>query len=1004
MLELKKISKEYLTGSDSVVALRDVSISFRHNEFVSILGPSGCGKTTLLNIIGGLDRYTSGDLVIRGISTKAYSDGDWDVYRNRSIGFVFQSYNLIPHQSVLSNVELAMTLSGVSKAERRRRAIEALEKVGLGDQIKKRPSQMSGGQMQRVAIARALVNNPDILLADEPTGALDTSTSEQVMQLLSEVARDRLVIMVTHNPDLADRFSTRIISLKDGEIVGDTMPYTPDTDKAADSTPKNTQNSAEQINKKAKKQKKTKKKPMSLITALSLSKNNLLTKKTRTFLTSFAGSIGIIGIALILSLSNGIQTYINNVQKDTLSSYPIQLMAEEVDMSSILAALMESEEKKANREDGRVYANTVMYEMLTSYIGAETKKNNLREFKKFIEDKSSGFFEYASAVQYGYDTPLYIFSDTEFGIKQVEPSNVFSEVMPEGMQSSMTDMGGMMSGSAGVKVWCEMLPSVNESELINELIYDQYDLIYGAWPKDKGDIVVILNQNNEVSDMSLYALGLKDSSEVKNMMNDILAGKKDENYGDVSYSYEEICALKFKLLLPDDYYKYDAQKDVYVDMRDNDTFMSLLMNDEETGVDLRISAIIKPNPDAVSTALSGTIGYTSSLTEYVIEKTNSSEVIKAQKNSPRRDIINGLLFDDGTLKDMTEQQKAERFISYVNTLSTADKAALYTKIASTPIKDQLSPMIAQILSAYPDKESKKAAIISAYSQAGGMDADSISGYVDKMTDEEIDNAMLMVATAMAEKSYEQNVTQSLAQLTAEQLSSMLDSVIALPDNTQALAEYHDTYMKSEYSDMTFDKRLKDLGQTDLESPSSISIFADTFSDKEEIAKLIEKYNEKAKDEDKISYTDYVALMMSGISTIIDVISYVLVAFVSISLVVSSIMIGIITYISVLERTKEIGILRAIGASKSDISRVFNAETLIVGLVSGLIGIITTLLLCIPTNAIIRALSGITNIGAILPPAAAIILVAISMGLTFIAGLVPAKIAAKKDPVVALRSE
>ena len=1009
MLELRNICKEYLAGADGVKALRGINISFRKNEFVSILGPSGCGKTTMLNIIGGLDRYTSGDLVINNRSTKDYRDGDWDVYRNSSIGFVFQSYNLIPHQSVLSNVELALTLSGVSKSERKKRATEALEKVGLGDQLKKRPSQMSGGQMQRVAIARALVNNPDILLADEPTGALDSVTSEQVMQLLKEVAKDRLVIMVTHNPELAQRYSTRIISLKDGLVVGDTMPYdptseaakSPDTEsKAAGVALASSSAVPAQSRKKAKKQKK---KPMSHLTAISLSKNNLMTKKGRTFLTSFAGSIGIIGIALILSLSNGINSYINTVQKDTLSSYPIQLMAEELDMSSIMASLMESAEKKENREDGRVYSNTIMYEMLTSYMGAETKKNNLADFKDFIESDTEGFGKYASAVQYGYETPLYIYADTEFGIKQVEPSNVFNKIMTEEMtggMASMTEQSTM--GSMGLKIWSEIL-SAKDGEGLNQLIYDQYDLVYGEWPEDKSDIVLILNENNEVSDLSLYSLGLKDDSEIEQMFKDVMAGKKDESYGEESYSYEQICSLSFKLLLPDDYYKYDSTTETYTDMRENETFMSLAIGDEDTGLDLKVCGIIRPNPDAISTALSGTVGYTSALTEYVIAQTNSSAVVEAQRNDTKRDVVNGLEFDDGSNDDLNDTQKKERFITYVGKLTTAQKALLYTQISSVPSDEMLAQMSAQILAQYPDTASKKAALIDMYSKQSGMDASSISTYIEKMTEEEIDFAMNELAAAIATQTYAAQTEAALSSMSAEQLSAMLDGLLATLGEA-TLAEYHDSFMPTEFSELSHEERLEQLGYVDFDSPSSINIYADTFEDKDKISDIIEEYNKGVAEEDKISYTDYVALMMSGISTIINVISYVLIAFVSISLVVSSIMIGIITYISVLERTKEIGILRAIGASKGDISRVFNAETLIVGFVSGFIGIAATILLCFPVNAIIRAVSGINNIGAALPPVAAIILVCISMLLTFVAGLVPSKIAAKKDPVVALRSE
>ena len=997
MLELKGISKEYVSSSDGVMALRGVDISFRKNEFVSILGPSGCGKTTLLNIIGGLDRYTDGDLIINGRSTKDYADGDWDVYRNRSIGFVFQSYNLIPHQSVLSNVELALTLSGVSKAERRARAEEALVKVGLGDQLKKRPSQMSGGQMQRVAIARALVNNPDILLADEPTGALDTVTSEQVMQILSEVARDRLVIMVTHNPELAERYSTRIVTLRDGLVTGDSAPFDPAAEKTEE---KKAETSVPAV--KEKKQKKIKKKPMSLATATSLSKNNLLTKKGRTFLTSFAGSIGIIGIAMILALSTGINNYINAVQKDTLSSYPIQLMAEELDMGSVLSSLMESEEKKAEREDGRVYANTVMYELLRAYTGAETKKNNLAAFKQFIES-SDEFNEYASAVQYGYTTPLNIFSNTEFGLKQVEPMNIFEGIMSDGVQDSMSGLTSMMGSSGtGLQVWSEIIPAKGGGD-VNAMIYDQYDLVYGKWPEAKEDVVLILNSNNEVSDLSLYALGLKDSDEIAKMMKDIFAGKMDADYSDVSYSYEEIMSLEFKLLMPDEYYVYDKATDTYKDMRSDSTYMSLLMGDGDTGVNLRICGIIKPDPDAVSTALSGTVGYTRSLTEYVIERTNNSPVVKAQKESTHRDVISGLDFDTGEEIKLSNAEKKERFLSYVKTLKVSERAKLYTDIMCTAPEDQLKAMADGILSQYQTKEAQIALIAELYAKQSGMPAEQLIPQIEKMSDEQLASTMQEVSRMMAAEMYRANVEAQLSQKTADELSAALDMMLSMADDA-SIGAIFDAHMPSELAPVSYEERMTELGATDPESPSYIYIYADTFENKDAISDLISKYNEGKAEEDKISYTDVVALMMSGVSTIINVISYVLIAFVSISLVVSSIMIGIITYISVLERTKEIGILRAIGASKGDISRVFNAETLIVGFISGMFGIIFTLLACIPANAIIQHLTGIGSLEAVLPPVAAAILVGISMFLTFIAGLVPSRIAAKKDPVVALRSE
>ena len=993
MLELKKITKEYSTGAESVLALRGVDICFRQNEFVSILGPSGCGKTTLLNIVGGLDRYTLGDLVINGRSTRDYRDGDWDVYRNRSIGFVFQSYNLIPHQSVLANVELALTLSGVSKAERRARAVEALERVGLGDQLRKRPSQMSGGQMQRVAIARALVNNPDILLADEPTGALDTQTSEQVMELLAEVAHDRLVIMVTHNPELAERYSTRIISLRDGMVVGDTAPYTPESEPIPPAAEPISEEKPKDKTK-TKKTKKVKKKPMSLLTALGLSKNNLMTKKGRTFLTSFAGSIGIIGIALILALSTGINDYIGMVQKDTLSSYPIQLNAEERDMSAILSALMETEEKKASRDGDRVYVNTVMYELMTSYMSSDTKKNNLAKFKEYLES-SEEFDKYASAVQYGYNTPLYVFSETEFGLRQVEPTDVFNQLMGDqmgGTMSAMSSMGGSMM--SGMQAWSEILPA-KSGEGINDLLEEQYVLVDGKWPESKEDIVLVLNSNNEISDLSLYSLGLKDAEKVSALLGEVMSGVKDESYSDVSYSYEDMYALSFKVVFPDDYYSYDAKADKYIDMRGDTEYMSLVMQDPDAGVTLRICGVVKPNPDAVATALSGTVGYTPALTQYVIEQTNNSAVVKAQRENTARDVVEGKPFDDGNGAALTEEEKQTLLREYVAKLSVEEKAQLYTKLMTDKSFDIIKAQVEALLAQYPTPEAQRQYLVALNQMAGeaGMSSDEIMKSPDQY-----------LSAAITESVVEQNKAM-LHTLTDETKAQKLTEYIDSVDAATAVGIYDNKeFVEPQISTLTHAERMTALGVIDLDSPATISIYAATFDDKDKISELISKYNEGVDEADRIDYTDIVAAAMSGVSTIINVISYVLIAFVSISLVVSSIMIGIITYISVLERTKEIGILRAIGASKGDISRVFNAETLIVGFVAGLIGIVTTILICIPANAIIQQLTGIASLEARLPVAAAAILVGISMFLTFIAGLVPAKIAAKKDPVVALRSE
>ena len=878
MLQLKNIVKNYVSGDTTVQALKGIDITFRDSEFVSILGQSGCGKTTLLNIIGGLDQYTSGDLIINGRSTTKYKDSDWDTYRNHTIGFVFQSYNLIPHQSVLSNVELALTLSGVSKAERRKRAVEVLEKVGLGDQIHKKPNQMSGGQMQRVAIARALVNNPDILLADEPTGALDSATSIQIMELLKEISKDRLIIMVTHNPELAEKYSSRIVRLLDGKVTDDTMPYEPTDSRVTE-------------NNKAKRVKKKKGTSMSFLTALSLSANNLMTKKGRTLLTAFAGSIGIIGIALILALSSGFQSYIKRVEEDTLSSYPIAIEEEQVDYSSMMSAFMGQHVGEASeKEDGKIYSNNIISEMLNSMM-SQVKVNNLADFKKFIEDRNNGFDELVSDIQYGYSTTLNIYKeDTSDGIVQVNPSTVLDTIgmgQLSGMSGSSM-MNSSMMGGGSWDVWSELIGN-------RTLLESQYDVIAGRWPDAYNEIVLIVDENNEISDYALYALGLKDQNEVADTMTRLAKGEEIVSYK-TEYTYEDILDLRYRLIVNTDFYSYNEENDSYTDVRDDEDSYRAAIAD---GIQLQVVGILRPDPDAVTGAVSGSVGYTSALMEYVINKINASDIVKKQAAAPETDVITGLPFT----KDGEEVEMENTFD--ITTLTPEQQA-----------------------------------------------------YLASLSQEELDTLMA-------------------------------------------------SYMQPTTSSATYDGNMEAFGVADLEKPSSIMIYPVDFASKDMISDKISEYNDavraEGREEAVINYTDYIGLMMSSISTIINAISYVLIAFVAISLVVSSIMIGIITYISVLERTKEIGILRSIGASKHDISMVFNAETLIVGFVSGAMGIIVTMLLIIPINAIIKNLSGISNVAG-LPWLAALILVLISMALTFIAGLIPAKMAAKKDPVVALRSE
>ena len=895
MLELNDIKKDYVTGSTTVSALKGINLRFRDCEFVSILGQSGCGKTTMLNIIGGLDKYTSGDLKINGVSTKNYKDRDWDFYRNNSIGFVFQSYNLIPHQTVLSNVELALTLSGVSKAERKKRAIEALEKVGLGEQIHKKPNQMSGGQMQRVAIARALVNNPDILLADEPTGALDTETSIQIMELLKEISKDRLIIMVTHNPELAKNYSTRIVKLLDGVITDDSDPYTLE-DMEADIRAKEAakvKTSEKKIKKSGKKQKTS----MSFFTALSLSFNNLMTKKTRTILTAFAGSIGIIGIAMILSISNGIQLYIDRVQRDTLSSYPITLQAESIDISSMVTSMTGNSDSEEHEDKSKIYSNDIMGDMINTMV-KEVKSNNLSEFKKYIENGGSDIKSYVSDIQYSYDVPLNIYmKDTSNGVEQLNPSTMFDSIYGEGATSTSSAMSsgmgmGMFSNSS---VWNQLLGN-------QQVLDEQYDVLAGHWPENYNEVVLVVDKNNEVDDYTLYSLGLKDPEEVRTLFKKMMVGESYETKKDISYTFDEILDTEFKLVMPTDMYKYNDVTGTWDDYSKDDKYMTNVVNN---GTDIKVCGIIRPNDDAVSTSISSRIGYTAKLTEYIIEEVKNSEIAKAQLADTSVDVFTGVPFDNDRNTEIT--------------------------------------------------------------------MDDVNAYMATLSPEE--SAQMQAMT-----------------------SGMSDDQIL---------QLFSASLKARTTDATLDSNKSKLGITDLDTPSQIDIYATDFDSKEKVQNIIKDYNklqqDDGKEENVINYTDYVGIMMSSVSTIINAISYVLIAFVAISLIVSSIMIGIITYISVLERTKEIGVLRSIGASKKDVSRIFNAETLIEGFVSGALGIVVTLLLCIPANALIKHLTDISNV-AQLPVAGGVILIIISMFLTFIAGLIPAKLAAKKDPVVALRSE
>ena len=996
MLILKDIHKEYPAGDIKVQALRGVSVEFRKNEFVSILGPSGCGKTTLLNIIGGLDQYTSGDLVISGKSTKNFRDADWDAYRNHSIGFVFQSYNLIPHQSVLANVELALTISGISKSERRRRAKEALEKVGLASELHKRPNQMSGGQMQRVAIARALVNNPEILLADEPTGALDSETSVQIMEMLKEVARDRLVIMVTHNPELAETYSTRIIRILDGKITSDSNPYSVKDDPSL----KKEEEKAE----KPKKEKRLKNRSMSFDTALALSTNNLRTKKGRTLLTSFAGSIGIIGIALILAISNGVTLFINRVQEDTLSSYPITIQKETADMSSLIGTMMNANtaEGESAHEKDAVYSNRVMYDLLNSISNIEVQTNNLTAFKAFLEDNTE-MKQYVSAIDYSYALDFHVFTkDMDDRIIKTDIQSLMSELMQssgeaDGSQGTLGNSSNNMSMFASYNVWQEMLPG-NDGELISPLFDEQYELVYGSYPQAYNEIVLIVDENHEISDVVLYSLGLKTTDE---MREDLMASMRGENESQASesWTYEEICAKTFKMILPSDFYQKNPDG-TYTNIAGTDAGLKYLYNSEKP-IELTISGIIRPNGDAVSSMMTGSIGYTTALTEYVIRRAAESDIVKAQLADPSVDVLTGLPFKTDDNTEFSNAEKAEKIKGYFATLTNAEKAAIFTDLKMQMDPAALEEQANMAMMQFTGEQLRQMVVQSYAEQMGITDTAEIEAYIATMSDEELAAVVKESMKTSIAAQYAAQVQAQLGAMTADALAAMFDAEVYSEEQYAAL---FDEYMPATYSETTYERILTKLGYVDENSPTAISIYAATFEDKDEISRLIAEYNSNVEEADKINYTDIVALMMSSITIVINAISYVLIAFVGVSLVVSSIMIGIITYISVLERTKEIGILRAIGASKKDVSRVFNAETVIIGFISGAIGIGVTLLSILIANPILHAITGLESLNAVLPWGAALILVALSVGLTLIAGLVPSRMAAKKDPVVALRTD
>lgn len=986
MLEIRNIVKNYETGSETVHALKGVSIAFRESELVSILGQSGCGKTTLLNIIGGLDQYTSGDLIINGQSTKQYKSADWDIYRNHSVGFIFQSYNLIPHQSVLSNVELALTLSGVSKAERRRRAKEALEKVGLGNQLNKRPNQMSGGQMQRVAIARALVNDPDILLADEPTGALDSETSIQIMELVKEIAKDRLVIMVTHNPELAEKYSTRIVKLLDGQIVGDSDPFDPAKEPAHSEVRKSEVTKGQKTS-------------MSFLTALSLSKNNLMTKKGRTFLTSFAGSIGIIGIALILSLSNGVQEYINSVERSTLASFPVSIQHETVDYTSLMTSMMNVRDNaEENRDPDRIYTNDISTEMMKTML-SEMQTNNLAEFKEYLESDPDGISASIEEIQYSYDSNLYIYGHSADGdIMQINPSTVMSAMMGQSMAdnvSQMTNTYSSLMGSSSMSSY-----DAFRELLSTDMLKTEYEVLAGRLPEAYNEVVVLVTDRNELSDVTLYTLGLRDQGELEGMMSSVMAGESfDLDTGDLSFSYDDLMGMEFSMLTAPEFYQKNDDG-TWTDMRSDSEFMEQAA---ENGLKLKVVGILKPDADSlISSTNSGGIGYTHALTEYMIDKTNSSELVKAQKENPDVDVFTGIEFPKADEEEEQPISQSEAMEMLTGMLTEEQRTKLNEGIMAALTEEQQAQIQSAMMGMVSDEQMN-------------------SIMMGVLTPEQLTQLQsgADVNSLLTDAQKAQMSAQIAAPLTAEQnaeLSTMMNGMVDPTKmytifmqvlTTDQLRQLMDMTKEPETTDATYDGNLKLLGVAELSEPSSMKIYATDFESKEKITQLIEKYNDsKIADDnqaDVINYTDYVGLMMSSVSDIINAISYILIAFVAISLIVSSIMIGIITYISVLERTKEIGILRAMGASKRDISNVFNAETLIVGFSAGVIGIAVTLLLNIPINIIIENITGIANV-ALLPWQGGVILVVISMLLTLIAGLVPAGVAAKKDPVEALRTE
>ena len=1006
MIKLSKITKTYTVGEEKRDALRDVSLSFRKSEFVCILGASGSGKTTLLNIIGGLDRYTGGDILIDGISTKEYKDSDWDAYRNGSVGFVFQNYSLIPHLTVLGNVEMPLTLSGIPKEECRKRAMKVLMDVGLSDEITKKPNQLSGGQMQRVAIARALVNDPVIVLADEPTGALDSVTGTQVMDLLKEVSRDRLVVTVTHNSELASKYATRIIKLSDGHVTDDTSPFYEEKEEGAPESGKAAEAKAE-ASKSGSSKDGTAKPKMSFATALSLSYNNLLTKKGRTVLTAVAGSIGIAGIALVLSFSTGVHNYITKIQKDTLTSYPVVITDHETTANGLMSAVRDMGREQ---DEGQVGVSNRLFELFGVALSTETPTNNMRRFRDWIDREmdparsTTGLYEHVSSVHYQYKPDLNVYvRDTSGHYRNTDFTRTLLADL--GSNNPITDIIG--DRVASIDTWTELIPGQDHSS-VSPAINEQYDLIAGQWPTAPDEIVLITDSTGQISDIIYYALGLMDDAEISDTLFAVIGGGTVETT-DRSISYDEIFATRFKLVLDSDFYIRNDDG-TWRDIRYDDAAMEMVINNAP---ELHITAIARPKADLIAGSLVGGFGYTAALTDQIAETSNASALVTEQllPENGNVDILTGLPFeapDDG----LTDQEKAERILEYFEALSPEEKTEIFTSILSDPDDEYMNEMILEYMEDYNTRD----AIIDGVAELMGIDRDFAEDYLSSYSDEELRELVTEQLASMISARYEEDAQARVSGLISaynnsetgwteidysaveEEFDALIDSVT----DVETLADYYDRFMPKPESESTLEDNLASFGYIDYEDPEVIRIYVNSFEDKDSVGEIIAIYNSRVPEEDRITYTDYMTLLTGGVTDILSSVTYGLIAFVSIALLVSSIMIGIITYISVLERTAEIGILRSVGASKRDIAHVFNAETCLIGAASGLLGTLATYLLNIPISHIVEAKTGISGIST-LPAGYAALLILVSIILTLIAGFIPSRVAAGKDPVTALRS-